>query len=327
MRYYRINLTRTDGTPVYLKSLQGQPLTSLTANGKNNPGALKVEWDIPINPQSTGDAANGYIKVWGVGLEDITRQADYNNLNIAVYGGMSAGLPLANPQQAGLLVHGTIWQCYGNWLGNEQSLVFIVGPFTGTPQGDANIPFTWARGTPLSVALGNLFSTAFPALKQKISISPNLVLGYTETGYYQGLKPFAIWLNQRTQPIIGGTYQGVHIAVDSGTIKVWDGTQAPATTTQIQPQDLVGQPGWFSFNEINFQTILRGDIHLGDTIQLPPTIISQTASSQSSQLRNQATFSGKLLVTKAQHFGNSRQPNAASWNTTFWAAVPPVFSN
>ena len=30
--------------------------------------------------------------MWGIGLADITHQADFNGLNIAVYGGMSQGI-------------------------------------------------------------------------------------------------------------------------------------------------------------------------------------------------------------------------------------------
>lgn len=325
MRYYRVDLTNASGQPVYLRSLQGNPLTSLTSGGQFNPGALQVEMDIPVNPFSTGDAANGYIKIWGVAPYDVVRQADYNGLNISVYGGMSAGLPLANPQQAGLLVQGKIQQAYGNWRGTEQSLTFIVGPSVGTPGTPGNFPFVWTKGMPLAAALQRLFNTAFPGLKQQITISPNLVLGYTETGYYQGLKPFAIWLNQRTQPIIGGTYQGVQISNKGNAIVVWDGTQAPSNITQINPQDLIGQPTWISPTLINVQTVMRGNVNLGDTIQLPQTIISQTASSQLYLApQNQTSFNGKMLITKAQHFGNFRQPDPASWNTTFWAAVPPA---
>lgn len=317
MRYYRIDLSRTDGTPVYLRSLN-QPLTSLAPNGIFNPGALQVELDIPVNPFSTGDATSGYIKVWGVGLQDITHQADYNGLNIAVYGGMSAGLPLANPNQAGLLVQGSIQQAYGNWVGVEQSIVFIVGPSTGLPQQPKNFPFVWQAGTPLATALASLFNAAFPGQKQNITISPNLTIGYTETGYYQNLKQFADWLNQRTIPIIGGNYQGVQIAFNGNGITVWDGMQAPSNVTQVNPWDLIGQPTWLDPVTINFQVVMRGNVNLGDTVQLPQTIIQQIATSQLYLLKNQTTFNGKVVVTKAQHFGNFRQPDPASWITSFW---------
>ena len=327
MRYYNIQLSQPNGTPVYLKSLQGNPLTSLTAGGQFNPGALQIELNIPLYPHSTGDAAHSYVEIWGIGLADLTHQADFNNLNISVYGGMSAGLPLANPQQAGLLVQGTIFQCFGNWLGTKQSLTFVIGPAVGTPgTPPANAPFAWQAGTPLSAALRNLFDIAFPNLESVISISPKLVLNYTETGYYQGLKPFSQWLLQRTQGFTGPDYSGVYIAISGTKILAFDNSTTPATTTQINPQDLVGQPTWLSLNTMNFKTVMRADIKLGAVVQLPPTIIQQNPASQA-QYRNQMTFNGMVKIIAAQHFGNFRQPSADSWVTSFQAAVPPVSSN
>lgn len=317
MRFYRIDLADSSGNPVYLRSLNGQPLTSLTPTGQFNPGALQIELDLPVNPGSTGDATSAYVKIWGVGLADIVRQADFNDLSIRVYGGMSKGLPLANPNQAGLLIQGEIQQSYGNWRGTEQSLVFIIRPPTGSPDAPINAPFTWAKGTPLSVALSNVLSTAFPTMKQQISISPNLVLGYDEVGYYRNLKSFSQWLNQRTQPIIGGTYQGVQIATRGDTIVAWDGTQAPSSVQQIDPWDLIGQPTWLEPLVINFQTVMRGNVQPGDTMQLPQTIIQQQASSNL-RYQDRTSFNGQVSILKVQHFGSFRQPTADAWNTTFW---------
>lgn len=330
MRYYRIDLSDNSGKPLYLKSL-GQTLTSVAPNGVANPGALNIELDAPVYPYSTGDAANTYVKIWGVGLQDLGLSLDLNgqivtpstelvDKKIVVRGGMSKGLPLANPAQQGVLLQGSVFQAFGNWRGTEMSLVLVVGPATGTQDQPVQFPFTWTAGTPLATALSNVLSVAFPGLKQQISISSNLVLGYTETGYYQSLRQFATWLNQRTQPIIGGTYDGVHISTNGTSVVVWDGTVAPAAdaVTQIAPQDLIGQPMWHSLSQITFQTVMRGDIGLQDVVKLPDTILSQDATAML-RFRDKTAFSGKFRVQKMHHFGNFRQPDAASWNTTFWA--------
>ena len=54
MRYYKIDITKADGTPFLFKSL-GIPLTSLLQTGPQNPisgianpGALNVEFEIPF---------------------------------------------------------------------------------------------------------------------------------------------------------------------------------------------------------------------------------------------------------------------------------------
>ncbi len=192
--------------------------------------------------------------MWGVSLADIQRQSDYNGLNIKIYGGMSAGLPLATPSQSGLLVSGSVYQAYGNWIGTEQSIVFLILPPVGASDTPLNVPFTWTKGQSLAAAIRATLQVAVPTLTPSINISPNLVLGYTETGYYTNLQQFAQWINQRSQAIIGGAYQGVQISTKGNTIQVWDGTQAQSGTIQIQPWDLIGQPTWQDQANIVFQT-------------------------------------------------------------------------
>ena len=104
---------------------------------------------------------------------------------------------------------------------------------------------------------------------------------------------------------------------------MWDGTQPPSSTREIQPYDLVGQPTWKSLYEITFKTVMRGDISLGSEIVLPQTIVAQTGAS-GSLYRNQMTFNGKLKVQSMHHFGNFRQPTASDWVTVFNCAAEPA---
>ena len=85
---------------------------------------------------------------------------------------------------------------------------------------------------------------------------------------------------------------------------------------QINPWDLIGQPTWQDLNIIAFKTVMRGNVDLGDTMQLPQTIIQQTATSQP-RFRDETSFNGQVQILKAQHFGNFRQPSTDAWNTTF----------
>lgn len=93
------------------------------------PGALNIELDIPVAPYFVPDVS-AYVSVWGIGLQNIAQARDFNNLAIKVYGGMKKGLPLAKPQQAGLLIAGEIQQAYGNWIGTEQTLDLQIRPST-----------------------------------------------------------------------------------------------------------------------------------------------------------------------------------------------------
>ena len=239
---------------------------------------------------------------------------------IAIFGGMSKGLPLATPSQSGLLTKGSILQGVRQ-LGWHRTVDRVPDlPPVGASDTPLNVPFTWTKGQSLAAAIRATLQVAVPTLTPSINISPNLVLGYTETGYYTNLQQFAQWINQRSQAIIGGAYQGVQISTKGNTIQVWDGTQAQSGTIQIQPWDLIGQPTWQDQANIIFQTVMRADIDLQSVIQLPPTIIQQTSSSQL-RLQDRTTFTGRFVVQGAQHYGNFRQPSADLWVTTFQAAA------
>jgi hypothetical protein len=81
------------------------------------------------------------------------------------------------------LVSGTIFPALGNWVGTDQTLDFYI-PFGGgesNPAKPANIVHNWQHGQPLSQAIKNSLSTAFPSFTPVINISPSLVLSYNDT--------------------------------------------------------------------------------------------------------------------------------------------------
>lgn len=325
MRYYSVAFSKDDGTPVFLKSLNGTPLTSLLQNGLTNPAALNVEFDLPV-ASITDPNNNCWFRIWGIGLQDIGNAADLNDLNISIFGGMAAGYPLANPKQAGLLIKGKIFQAFGNWIENNQTidLNIIPGGNAGNATTPANFPFSWKAGTPLATAIQQTYAAASPTSTVKINISPKLVLGFDQVGHYQSAQQFADFIFGLSQSIIGGNYQGVIISTNGNVVNVWDqpGTDAN-TPTAIAFQDMIGQPVWLNPGEIVVKLVLRADLHISDKITLPPSIGTQNAGSL---LRNQdrTTFSGNWQVTQVQHFGNFRQADAASWNTTINAVAIPV---
>jgi hypothetical protein len=320
MRYYRIDIT-DPATGKIVKpqgSAPGQNYSwsSLTPAGRANPGAQNVQLDIPIAAYNT-PRQGAYLRVWGVSLQDISQSFDINSLDIAVYGGFSPGLPLATASSAyaGLLVKGSIFQAFGNWVDTDQTLDLVLLPPTGSPDAPVNLVLNWKAGTPLAPALNATLAVAFPGYKRNISISPNLILTHDQVGYYHSLAEFAQFLEGLTQPILGGTYAGVQIAIRDSTIDCYDGTQPAPPPLQIQFTDLIGQPTWIDLNTINFKTTMRADLQIGQQIKMPQTPVIQQASSFQ-RFRDRATFTGVFIVRELHHFGNFRQPDAASWNTT-----------
>lgn len=319
----------TTGKPVLPSSLGGLHLTSLLPDGSVNPAALNIEFDIPVVNYTPGaQNKEAFLRVWGLGLRDISAALDLtpknNSVNVKISAGMSKGLPLAKPGQQGLIMSGSIFQAWGNWVGTDQTLDLRFAPL-GAPggivkPGVAVFPFTWQKGTQLSTAIAQTLSTAFPNQKQIISISSRLVLNHDEFGIYKSLQEFTNFINEVTRPIIGGNYPGVQITSNGQTVLVFDTTK-PSTTPvkKIAFEDMIGQPTWIAPQQITTKLVLRGDLNIQDTITLPPSLATITQQSFLN-FQDKSAFSGDFLITEIEHYGNFRQPDAESWNTTIVAS-------
>lgn len=318
MRYYTV-LISDPATGAAIKTY-----SSLKAGGSFNASALNIEFDIPVvgygNPNS-----GAYLRIWGISLEDIGQSSDFNNKLITVYGGMSKGLPLANPAQQGVLAQGFIFQAFGNWMGTTQTLDFIIMAGTGPDFTSSNFAFNWPAGMPLAEAIKSTLATVYPYLIiDTSSISPNLVLPQAQTGQYQTLQQFAQFLKELSKFISpptsdGSAYSGVEMVFSGLMLKVIDNSAPPGTPKLIDFKDLVGQPTWNSPLSFQFNCVLRGDLNIGDYVQMPVTQFTSIPSSLS-RFRSNSVFQGigQIIGEGAciRHVGNYRQPDGQSWITT-----------
>lgn len=316
MRFYNLEITNPKtGASVIPSSLEPTKITSLNADGSFNPAALNIEIDITQSPYHlpTGES---WVRIWGLSLKDLSNSFDLNGFNISVFGGMSKGLPLANPAQSGLLVKGSIFQAFGNWVGTDQTLDLICGPPTGSIEKPFNFVLNWQAGTTLASALTNTLNTAFPNAKKKIALSNRLALNHDESGYWATLAQMNGWLNQRTKAIITDPgYPGANISYDGTTVSAYDFSGPPNPVKAIAFQDLIGQPTWIGPLLIRAQVVMRADLDLGDLVSLPAGLVTTTAQTLS-RYQDKTTFSGNYQISDIHHYGNFRQPDAASWNTT-----------
>lgn len=310
MRYYRIEIGNTDGSSFAV-------YTSYV-DGSTDPGALQIELDIPVAPYAT-PLGGALVRIWGVALTVISQASDFNGKSIKVFGGMQKGLPLANPAQSGLLVSGTIFQAFGNWIGTNQTVDFVIvtdGASAATPQ---NVVINWKKGTKLSDAVASTLSTAAPSLGRNISISPDLVLNADETGFFQSITQFAQYVKKVSADIVGGTYQGVDIVLRESTFSVYDGT-TPTPPVQISFNDLIGQPTWIEPLTIQLNCVMRADLSVGDYVKMPQALVTTTQQSLS-QYRDSSVFQGVFQIVLIRHVGSFRQPDASAWITTI-NAIP-----
>ena len=326
MRYYAIVITDSSGKPPpNFPAIQGADIPGANfcswINGANDPGALNIEIDAPIGPFHTPIGA-ALIRIWGISLQQISQVSSLNRqtdqFNISVYAGMHPGLPLANAAQSGLILQGSILNAFANWIGTEMTLDLTISPSLGSPTeaGYKNIVHNWQANTPLAQSLEQTLKTAFPALTPKISISPNLVLAYNDTGFYQTLEQFANYIFQASRDVVKTKgYAGVRVSQQGNQLIVTDGTQQAQGAKQIAFTDLIGQPTWIAYNVVSVKTVMRADINISDQVTLPPSLVTTTAAS-APQYRSQTSFQGTFMVPEMRHVGNIRQPDGASWNTT-----------
>jgi hypothetical protein len=308
MRYYTILIL----DPVTGKELQ--KYSSLNADGATIPGALNVEFDIPRVSLASPQGAS-YIRIWGIGIKDIGQANDLNRKIVQVYGGMAKGLPLANPQQAGLLLEGEITQAFGNWQRVNMTLDLIVQTSVGSAEVPANIVLNWKAGQTLSEALIATLTAAFPTRTVLSAISANLVQSHDEPAVFQTVVQLAQWAKQKTQAMLGGDYRGIDFVIKQKQFYIYDGTSS-AVAKIIEFKDLIGQPTWIGPEIIQFKTVMRADVDVPDFVELPKGQVTNTAQSYS-QYRDQSQFTGIFEIIGARSVGCYRQRDGNSWVTVF----------
>ncbi len=345
MRYYRIVITDPKTGNVITPpgftaaNLGGASYTSFV-NGKTLPAAWNVELDVPVIDAATSQGFS-MARVWGVSVAEVSASNDLIGKNIAIYGGMQKGLPLANPAQAGLLVSGTIFQCFGNWQGPVMTLDFVISPVPasasdpggiGTLKKPRNFTLNWQGGQPLGPALKSCLQTAFPGCTVNVDVSANIVRpqGDTPSGFYSTLEQLAQAVRSMSLSIVKTAgYAGVSIVPVGTTISASDGSSPSAggSPIAIAFQDLIGQPTWIESPNISFKTVMRGDFAVGRKLTLPQTTVTNTQQAFSSIVNQKATFQGGFSVISMRHVGDYRSPTAESWVTAFEATPNnPVFA-
>lgn len=339
MRYYDITITDAKSgqviRPASLANL-GLPSTfSSFVNGQSLPGALNVEINAPVFNFSV-PLPGTYVRIWGISLAEISQSADLAGCGIIVRAGMQAGLPLANPAQAGVIIQGTIYQAIGNWVGTDMTLdLFILPPTGQTNSPSLNFSFNWKANTLLKDAIDSTLRTAMPSFTRVIAISDKLKMSSTQSGIYSDLAAFSHAIADLSQAQqfkgtitkSGAPYTGVKISINQKTLVVVDDTQDTTGSTATNPKeiafrDMVGQPTWFSPTQMNLKLVMRADLSVNDYIKMPsglasPFVLTQPgAAFPNSPSRNESSFKGTFLVISQQHFGSFRQPTADAWVTS-----------
>lgn len=292
------------------------------AKGIATPGALQVEFDIPVltaeNP--VGDA---YVRIWGIDLNIVNNASKLNFANITIMAGMMPGLPMANlqanayPKRNGIIFQGSIWQSYGNWQGNEQTLDLVittqlVARPTDTPKIGKNLVFVCEAGQSFSDAIDKSLKAA--GIGSKIAVNKNLTPAEQIIFRADSIPSFARQLNEQSKRVMNDpAYYGAVMSKSLDGYEVGDMSDfQDRSALQIDFTDLVGQPTWLDFMTIQLKCVMRSDLKTQDKIKLPKAN-SIIGSKAFSNLKDDIAYTGYGFVQKIRHVGSSRQPDANSW--------------
>jgi hypothetical protein len=337
MRYYDLVISDPKSGKVwkpkpkgdgFLLSAGGSTFTSYI-NGKTDPGALNIEFDIPVAPFNTPQGS-AIIRVWGISLQMIGQSSDLAGQNIRLSAGMKKGLPLANPKQAGTIMQGTIFQGFGNWQGQNQTLDLICNPPAAGP--DQDISFYWPKGMTLATALATVFAQAFSvySMTSKISIG-QITLDHDGSHHASSLAELADYVQQISykvgSQIYGDSYSGVQITIIGNTIQAYD-SSVTQEATELVFRDFMGQPTWINPGQVNFRMVMRSDLAINSKIKFPQrgivspyALTTPAAAVPNAPARSKTIFQNDFLINEVHHFGNFRQPDGDSWVTSFTAVV------
>lgn len=312
MRYYEIIITNPNNNNTVV-----QKWSTLNADGSNNLSSQSIEFDIPVYTTAE-EIGSTFIKIHGVPITEIGQAFNLNNMNLQFFAGMSAGLPLANPNQSGLIIQGVVQQAFGNWEGIDMNITLQVISGWGTSANAKNLIFNWIKGSSLTEAIRNTLSIPYPTYQININVNPNLALSNTEYAFYQTVPQFARYLNQVSKySNQDSKYQGIKILMGNNTFTVYDGS-SKSIPKELSFNDLIGQPIWQSLNQIQFRTVLRADINVGDYVNLPKGIATNTPQSFS-RSRDNSVFQGEFQIDSVRHLGNYRGMTGQDWITVFTA--------
>ena len=267
MRYYKIVIYPVNGGPPVI-------FTSLTNSGGYNGAALELSVDIYQYKYAT-PAGMPFIQLKGISYEVISQISNFNGATIQISLGMSAGLPLANPQEAALIVNGTIYQAFANWQGNQISLDIVSVYAIGSPLNPVNLSGTWPKNQTMQSWVEQMLTQAYP--KINISGSFNSDLVYTEDAYIyaQDLDQFSSKIEALSHQIIKDpTYFGAQIALTAGGFYLFDGSNTSQTPLEITYYDIIGNLTWIDSITIQAKLVMRGDLFVGQLIHFPDKIQS-----------------------------------------------------
>lgn len=198
----------------------------------------------------------------------------------------------------------------------------------------ANLVHNLLPNMPLSTAIQQTLTTAFPGVNVKMNISSALKLAYQDGGVYQNLTQYASYIKSLSASLLNGVNsglakQGVDIIPHGNDAIVTDWVQ-PTATVMLDYTDLIGQPTWTNAVTVQFSSVLRADLYPTVAVSFPQTLFGVTLttaaidnpsdpafpfSGQLTSNQNPLIFNGTIQLQSVRHVGDSRSPDGSQWRS------------
>lgn len=330
MRYYDLSIIQPSATKPQFS------ISTKLKNGGNNPSPLQVNWDIPVAPYNTPVGGQA-ITVQGIGLfQDLSQTKQYAGGLLTLRGGMQQpGLPLANPNQAGIITVGYVFQVFANWAGTQMDLDFVVLPSPYSMDSPGQIEFSCDKGGDVVASIINTLKLAYPQYKVVSTVPSSIISIRDLDGFYHTLEQFSADIQRLTNSLSNGASQ-VLVTIQKGVVQIYQvggaqpvagAIQADRSEVHLDFKDLIGQPTWIRPNVVQVKCVTRADMQVGTTVYMPVTLqnapgnVQILATSLPSSEKYESAFKGKFSVLELRHTGNSRGLDQDAWITTFNCGV------
>lgn len=283
----------------------------------DNTAALDIAFDISVGPLALAYVGS-YVEVFGVSIQDVANIHKWQGGTLSLYGGFSAGFPLANPAQYGLLAKGYVLQAFGNWTGTHQSIIFILAPTAS----DNQVVFHWAVGQKLSQAVTSAIKSSYPGITVVSNLTNDPVATTEDAHLCSSMYGLFSYIKSITYKLgLAKSIGGIQAKVSGVQVILYD-SPMKSTVTTFDFDDFQGQPvnfGYGSSSTVQATLNLRADLSIAANFKFPSQVaagysITQPAS-PSPLAKNSSVMKGQFMINFLRHVGRFRDPQGLSWVT------------
>lgn len=309
-------------------------------NGQYDPTALNVQMDLfptigALPNETTGVST---LTIEGVDFSSLQLSTQYSGLQIIVSGGMKTpGLPLVSPSQSGILLRGFIYQSFGNWIGTDMNINFIIRASSFTNAVPGFFHLNCPAGTMLTTAIQNMLSIPYPGVPVSVNIAnpEQYIYNRPITHNLTKFGEMSAFVKRCSKSASSPGIQMVYLA-PTQQILLTDGS-IPGKAIQLNFTDLIGQPQWVGGGPtqgnpyiLQFITVMRADIQVQSLVKMPTgiaygpgSVTTTPGANPTGQLKLASAFQGECIVQSVRHIGNFRDSSGTAWVTVFQAATQP----